>query len=305
MLSRAVCLLAVLPALCVMSRAASPETIDLWPEGVPGLHPNAGPQTEPAPGRVANINHPSLTVFRPDPAKANGTAMIICPGGGYVRLAIGHEGHQIGHWLNSLGVTAFMLEYRLGDYGAPAPLQDVLRAIRLVRSRAVDFAIDPHRVGIIGFSAGGHVAATAGTLYDDPAGRTGSPLDAVSARPDFLLLIYPVITMYDPYVHHGSRTALLGKHPTAAQLAHWSPERNVTARTPPAFLVTTDEDHTVPCENSIEFFQALRRAKVPAELHVFEHGPHGFGLGASVGPASAWPTLARNWLGLHGLLPPR
>lgn len=284
-----------------LGRAA--EVIDLWPEGVPGLRPNAGPETDLGSGRIGNINHPSLTVARPPAGRANGTAIIVCPGGGYVRLAFEGEAISVGRWLNSIGVTAFFLKYRLKEYGQPAPLQDVLRAVRLLRSRAAEFGIDPHRLGVMGFSAGGHLAACAGTLYDDPAGRTGAPLDAVSGRPDFLVLGYPVITMDAAYAHMGSRRALLGAHPTAAEVAHWSPELHVTAETPPTFIVAGEDDRSVPPQNSIRFFEALKRAGVPAELHLFQHGPHGFGLGKGLGPVSVWPELAADWMRYHRWLP--
>jgi acetyl esterase/lipase len=290
---------AALPA----ARAAEPAVIDIWPEGVPGLHANAGPERVGPDNHISNVNHPSLTVFQPPAGKANGTAVIVCPGGGYYILAFNHEGLAVGRWFQSLGVTAFILKYRLTDYGQPAPLRDVLRAIRLVRSRAAEFGVDPRRIGALGFSAGGHLVGTAGTLYDDPSGRTGAPLDAVSARPDFLFLIYPVISMTGPYAHAGSRQALLGPHPSPEVLTHWSPELQVTAQTPPAFILSTDEDTGVPAENSMAFFEALRRHGVPAELHVFEHGPHGFGLGATQGPTGKWPELAANWMRLHGWLP--
>jgi acetyl esterase/lipase len=197
-----------------------------------------------------------------------------------------------------------VLKYRLAEYGHPAPLRDVLRAVRLVRSRAAEFGLKADRIGAMGFSAGGHLASCAGTLYDAPEGRTGASLDAVSARPDFLILIYPVITMKDPHAHAGSRRNLLGADPTGAQIEHLSTELQVTKNTPPAFLLTTFEDHTVPAENSLGFVEAMHRAGVPAELHVYEKGPHGIGLRPGYGPTSAWPKLAEQWLRLHGWLTP-
>jgi acetyl esterase/lipase len=277
---------------------AAPSVIDIWPEGVPGLKPDGGPERDEGEGRVGNIQHPTLTYF--PAAEPNGTAVIVCPGGGYVRLSFAHEGTEVARWLNTLGVSAFVLKYRVKEYGHPAPLRDALRAIRLVRSRAGEFRIRPDRIGIMGFSAGGHVAATAGTLYDSPEGRTGAPLDAVSGQPDFMLLIYPVITMEDPYVHGGSRLNLIGPHPDQALKDHLSPELNVTPKTPPAFLVSTEEDRTVPFQNSVLFFEALKRAKVPAEIHIYEKGPHGFGLRKDLGPTSEWPDRCADWLRLHG-----
>jgi acetyl esterase/lipase len=179
-------------------------------------------------------------------------------------------------------------------------LRDILRAVRLVRSRAAEYGIKPDRIGVMGFSAGGHVAACAGTLFDSPDGRTGAALDAVSARPDFLLLIYPVISMKDPYTHAGSRRNLLGPAPTQELIERYSTELHVTKHTPPAFLLTTFEDGTVPAENSLGFFEAMHRAGVPAELHVFEKGPHGYGLRPGFGPVSGWPKLCEQWLRLRG-----
>jgi acetyl esterase/lipase len=301
----------LLIAACVLSShlmtpltcAAGEQVIDIWPEGVPGLKPDATPEKDEGEGRVGNIHHPTLTYFAAPAAIANGTAVIICPGGGYSRLSFGHEGIDPARWFNSLGVTAFVLKYRVKEYGHPAPLRDALRAVRWVRSRAAEFGVRTDRIGMMGFSAGGHLAASAGTLYDAPEGRTGAALDSVSGRPDFLLLIYPVITMQDPYVHAGSRLCLIGPHPTQSLMDHLSPELQVTKDTPPAFLVSTEEDKTVPFQNSVLFFEALKRAGVPAEIHVFEKGPHGFGMRKDLGATSEWPLRCADWLRLHNLLP--
>ncbi len=281
--------------------AAASKVIDLWPEGVPGLKPELPPEGI-VNNRVVRVSHPTLTCY-PAPADlAAGTAIIICPGGGYDHLSMENEGSAVAHWLNSIGVSAFVLKYRLKEYGAPAPLQDVLRAIRLVRSQAADFAVRPDRVGVIGFSAGGHVAACAATLYDDPDGKTGAKLDEVSARPDFALLLYPVITMAPPGVENGSRGALLGRTPTPDQLTHWSADQHVTRTTPPTFLVQAGDDRTVPADNnSVQFYLALRKAGVPAELHFYEAGGHGFGM-TSRTRAAEWPLRAAEWLKGHGWL---
>jgi acetyl esterase/lipase len=199
-------------------------------------------------------------------------------------------------------VTVFVLKYRLKEYGHPAPLRDLLRAVRLVRSRAADLGVRPERIGVMGSSAGGHLAASAATLYDAPEGRTGAPLDATSARPDFVALLYPVISLSEPYVHRGSLGALLGENPSPVLVEHLSLERQVTKDTPPAFLVHTAEDKSVPLENSILFFQALRRAGVPAEMHLYEKGPHGFGTQPGLGPTSEWPRRLEEWLRSHGWL---
>ena len=292
------------------SQAAEPTVIPLWPEGVPGaVRADAlaakpiGPEHEEN-GRIWNVSEPTLTVCRPAVDRPNGTAVIIAPGGGYTGLSTEREGVQYSNWLSSLGVTTFILKYRMQEFGHPAPLQDVLRAVRIVRSRAAEFKINPDRIGVMGSSAGGHLAASAGTLFDHPAGRTGAALDATSARPDFLILMYPVITLDNPAVHAGSRQALLGAHPPPGLLQLLSVEKQVTAATPPTLLIHTQEDQSVPVENSILFYQALTRAKVPAEMYLFEHGTHGMGMKAEFGTASEWPKRAEEWLRNRGLLSP-
>ncbi|MGE0454038.1 MAG: alpha/beta hydrolase [Vicinamibacteria bacterium] len=277
------------------------DVIPLWPEGVPDAKPDGG-QERLEDGRIYNVQVPTLTYFPADAAKANGTAVIVCPGGGYVRLAIAKEGGAFGQRLNAAGVAVFVLKYRLKEYGHPAPLRDVLRAVRLLRSRAADYGLRPDRIGVMGSSAGGHVAATAATLFDAPEGRTGAALDAVSARPDFAALLYPVITMAPPFVHRGSLGALLGENPTPELIARLSLENQVTRDTPPVFLVHTAEDVSVPIENSLSFFQALRRHGVPAEMHLYEKGPHGFGTQAGLGTTSEWPVRFEEWLRARGLL---
>ncbi len=290
----------LMTALVAVSYADS-AAIPLWPEGVPGAKPGLGAERW-FDGHTANVSEPTLTVFAPAVDKPNGTAVIICPGGGYVNLSVEREGVQYANWLGTLGVTSFVLKYRLAEFGHPAPLQDVLRAVRLVRSRAAEFKINPARIGVMGSSAGGHLAASAGTLFDHPAGKTGAPLDVTSARPDFLILMYPVITMDDPAVHAGSRKALLGASPTPELLKLMSLEKQVTAATPPTLLIHTQADKSVPVENSILFFQALTREHVPAEMYLFEQGAHGMGMKAGLGTASEWPRRAEEWLRNRGLL---
>lgn len=294
-------LAAAIPALPVA--AAGPLVLPLWPEGVPGAKAGLGPERVED-GRVSNVSEPTLTVFAPAVDRPNGTAVIICPGGGYVRLSTQREGEQYAAWLSTLGITSFVLKYRMAEFGHPAPLQDVLRAVRLVRSRAARFRVRADRIGVMGSSAGGHLAASAGTLFDHPLGRTGAELDKLSARPDFLVLMYPVIAMEGPAVHAGSRKALLGSAPSAESLALMSVERQVTSATPPTLLVHTQADAAVPVENSIVFYQALVRAKVPAEMYLFEHGAHGMGMRAGLGTASEWPRRAEEWLRGRGLLDP-
>lgn len=291
----------LLAACAPFACAAGPTVLPLWPEGVPGAKPGLGP-ARVEDGRTSNVSEPTLTVYAPSADRANGTAVIICPGGGYVRLSTLREGEQYAHWLSTLGVTSFVLTYRMAEFGHPAPLRDVLRAVRLVRSQAAQYRVRADRIGVMGSSAGGHLAASAGTLFEHPLGRTGAQLDTVSARPDFLMLMYPVITMDGPAVHAGSRKALLGAAPSAESIALMSVERQVTAATPPTLLIHTQADATVPVENSILFYQALTRAKVPAEMHLFERGGHGMGMRGGLGTTSDWPRRAEEWLRGRGLL---
>jgi acetyl esterase/lipase len=300
-MKRLIPLLLFMTAFADTAFAAPPVVIPLWPEGVPGARA-LGTERVAEGERISNISEPSLTVIPAAVDRPNGTAVIIAPGGGYGFVSYAREGVQFANWLSSLGVTSFILKYRLSEFGHPAPLQDVLRAVRLVRSRAAEFKINPARIGVMGSSAGGHLAASAGTLFDLPAGRTGGELDAVSARPDFLILMYPVITMDDPHAHAGSRKNLLGANPSPELLRLASLEKQVSAATPPTLLIHTQEDQTVPVENSILFYQALTRAKVPAEMYLFERGSHGMGMKAEFGTASDWPARAGEWLRNRGLL---
>jgi acetyl esterase/lipase len=283
------------------SAFAANSVIPLWPEGVPNAKPQLGPE-KITDGRISNVSEPTLTIYTPAVDRPNGTAVIICPGGGYGMLSNEREGVQYAHWLSTLGVTPFILKSRLAEFGHPAPLQDVLRALRIVRSRATEFRINPDRIGVMGSSAGGHLAASSGTLFDHPSGRTGAPLDSEKARPDFLILMYPVITMKDPAAHAGSRTNLLGQNPSAQDLELMSLETQVTAKTSPTLLIHTQEDQSVPVENSIVFYQALTRANVPAEMYLFERGSHGMGMRDDLGTASNWHKRAEEWLEARGLL---
>ena len=283
------------------AHAAGEKVIELWPEGVPDLNTNV-PHETVVNGRIFHVNHPTLTRYAPEPEKANGTAVIFCPGGGYVRLTIGSNGGPETKWLNSLGITVFVLKYRMVDYGYPAPLRDVLRAVRIVRSRAAEFGVETNRIGVFGASSGGHVAGCAATMWDYPEGRTGAPLDAVSARPDFAMLLYPVVTMEDPYVHKGSRKALLGDHPSAELIERMSVEKHVRKNSPPALIIATMADHTVPVENSLHLYEAFRQADVPAEMHVYAQGSHGNSRDLKYGPTAHWPERAEEWLRFNGWL---
>lgn len=258
-----------------------------------------------APGALGTeeLDIPRLTIWAVDSGKSTGTAVVVCPGGGYGHLAIDHEGKQIAEYLNSLGISAFVLKYRLGPrYHHPAPLQDAQRAIRTVRSRAKEFGIDPERVGIWGFSAGGHLASTAATHFDSGKADASDPVERVSSRPDFAVLAYPVISFTTEYVHKGSRRNLLGENPDPELMKSLSNETQVTKDTPPTFLFHTNEDPGVPAENSVLFYLALRKAGVPAEMHIYEKGKHGVGLAQNDPILSSWPGRLKDWFRTRGLL---
>jgi acetyl esterase/lipase len=225
--------------------------------------------------------------------------MVVCPGGGYGGLASDHEWKQVAEFYNSLGISAFVLFYRLGSQGYhhPTELNDAKRALRWVRANAGKYQIDPHRIGITGFSAGGHLASTAGTLFDDGDANASDPIDHESSRPDIMVLGYPVITMMSDYTHRGSRNNLLGPEKDSDELAaKLSSEKNVTDRTPPTFLFQTDEDTVVPSENAVNFYLALHKHHVPAEMHLYQRGPHGVGLLQGDPVLGTWRHHLADWL---------
>jgi acetyl esterase/lipase len=285
----------------VAGDSTEPRVIPLWPEGVPGALRDGG-EERLVDGRLYNVQVPTLTWYPPGGGMKTRTAVIVCPGGAYARLAMANEAAGLTDRLRRLGVSVFVLEYRLAEYGHPAPLRDVLRAIRLVRERAAELGVDHDRIGVFGASAGGHLAAAAATLHDADEGRTGAPLDIVCARPDFVALLYPVITMRGPFAHADSRRNLLGERPTESLVDRLSLETQVTPDTPPVFLVHTAEDRSVPLEHSLLFVQALRRAGVPVELHLYERGEHGFGTRDGLGPTSSWVDRLSDWMRAHGWL---
>jgi acetyl esterase/lipase len=263
----------------------------LWPKGAPG-----------AVGKE-DRDRPTLTASLPAADKANGTAVVVCPGGGYGGLAMGHEGRDIAKWLTDRGVAAFVLKYRHAPrYRHPAPLQDAQRAVRTVRARAREWGVNPGRVGIWGFSAGGHLASTAATKFDDGKADAADPVERVSCRPDFAILCYPVITLKKPYAHLGSRRNLLGDKPDDKLVESLCNEKQVTDKTPPAFLFHTREDKAVPVQNSELFAEACRKHKVPVELVLYDKGPHGVGLAPRDPVLSAWPGKLEAWLKGRGLL---
>jgi acetyl esterase/lipase len=273
--------------------ARAQPAIPLWANGAPGAL-GATPADQPL-----------MTPYLPPAGTANGTAVVIFPGGGYQHLSMEKEGSDVANWLAGAGVTTFVVRYRLGpNYHHPTMLGDGQRAIRIVRARAAEWNVDPRRLGVIGFSAGGHLASTTGTHFDAGKPADGDPIERVGSRPDFLLLIYPVITMRDSLTHGGSRRNLIGLEPAPELVRLMSNETQVTRETPPTFLVHSTDDKAVPVENSLLFYESLKRNGVPTEMHVFEYGGHGFGLAPQDPVLSTWSTLCESWMRRHGWLTP-
>lgn len=267
------------------------QVLPLWESGAPGA-------LGTAPGDI-----PTIAVYKSH--RPNGTAVLVFPGGGYGALAETHEGRQVAYWYNAMGVTAFVVKYRLGPrYHHPIELGDAQRAIRTVRARASEFGVSPDRIGIMGFSAGGHLVSTAATHFDAGLADARDAIDRASSRPDFLVLGYPVISFDPAITHAGSVRNLLGESPDPKLIDNLSNDLQVTARTPPTFLFHTANDAGVPVENSVRFFLALKKAGVPAEMHIFENGPHGVGLALWDPALSKWPDMLAGWLRARGLLTP-
>ncbi len=271
------------------NKTPAPPVILLWPAGAP-LAQGTSPEDQPR-----------ITVFLPKGHKTQ-TAVVVCPGGGYGMLAVDHEGKQIAQWLNNLGIAAFMLEYRLGPkYHHPSQLLDAQRAIRYVRSHAEEYHLDSRRIGIWGFSAGGHLAAMAGTMFDAGDAAAKDPIDRVSSRPDFLILDYALTDRLGSASDY-SYGNLLGKNPDAKQLAEVTPVLHVTHETPTTFLVHSDDDEVVLPQNSINFYLALKKAGVPAELHIYRYGGHGYGLAPLDPVLSSYALRLADWLRGIGVL---
>jgi acetyl esterase/lipase len=285
------------PLLLAMAAQPANPVVPLWE----GKAPHAVGDSE--------ADKPSLKVFKAE--KPNGCAVVVCPGGGYGFLADDHEGKQVAEWLNTLGVTAFVLKYRIVTKDRPgplhpAPLIDAQRALKLVRLKAKDYGIDPNRVGIMGFSAGGHLASTAATHFDLGLGN-GNDIDNMSSRPDFAILAYPVISFDDAVTHKGSRTNLIGANPDAKLIEHYSNEKQVTKTTPPVFIFHTSDDTAVVPENATRFYVACKKAGVPVEMHIYEKGKHGVGLGrdpkwtGGEKSVATWPDRLSDWMKSRGL----
>ena len=284
------------------------EEVPLWSNQIPGaLHTKDYIEVEVfkngALDLISKVSTPTLTIFLPK--KSNGTAMLICPGGGYHKLAITLEGYKVAKWLNSIGVTAFVLKYRLPSDKIMqdktiGPLQDAQEAIRYIRRNAKKWKVNQKKVGVIGFSAGGHLASTLSTHYNDEVYKE---MDSISARPDFSILIYPVISMDEKITHKDSKISLLGTSPSEALIEKYSNEKQIDSMTPPTFIAHAVDDKSVSVENSINYFLALKKNSVPSEIHLFQNGMHGFGLGREGTTSKHWTEQCEKWLRLNNFVP--
>jgi acetyl esterase/lipase len=281
--------------------------LKVWPKGIPGsirndTYSEKVTEINGIPSRYEKVTDPSLTVFLPSAEKATGTAVLICPGGGYGALAFDHEGIAIAKWLNDNGIAGFVLKYRLPSDlimkdKSVGPLQDAQEAIRIIRRNEAHWKINPQKIGVIGFSAGGHLASTLSTHFAEKVYEVN---DTISGRPDFSLLIYPVISFDSSFTHKGSRNNLIGVNPSADAIRHFSNELQITVKTPPAFLVHSADDKGVPARNSIVYFEGLVKNNIRAEMHIFQKGGHGYGLASNKGTESSWPELCINWIKANG-----
>lgn len=279
---------------------AQNEVIEFWNSEIPNAikADNYEENYDQKQDRLSKIIHPTLTVFVPK--NPNGSSVIICPGGGYQFLAINKEGNKVAEWFNTIGVTAFVLKYRLPSDEimqdkSVGPLQDAQESVRYIRRNAEKWQLDVNKIGILGFSAGGHLAATLSTKF---AEKTYQSKDTVSAKPNFSLLIYPVISMTDEMTHKGSKKNLVGMNPSNEMIEKFSTEKLINEQTPPAFLVHASDDNSVPFENSIAYFTGLKKFKIPAEMHIYQNGKHGFGLGKE-GTSQSWTKHCEAWLLLN------
>ena len=269
----------------------NPVEMDLWPNGAPGV---AGAQIETQTNDDYSVA--KLYIYHPDRDKNTRAAVIVCPGGGYGMLAIGYEGHVYARWLADNGITGIVLKYRLPRGQHSVPLRDAQRAVRVVRSEAVNWGVNPSKIGISGFSAGGHLASTAGTHFDGGNSAAIDPIDRFGCRPDFMILFYPVITMKEEFTHTGSRRNLMGGEYNADLVNLYSNEEQVNRQTPPAFIITSDDDEMVLPRNSVEFYSALKRHNIPAVLYVIPDGGHGWGAEPEKPQFAEWSIPLKAWL---------
>ena len=270
--------------------------LKVWPNGAPNDNGMTEPEEKYDGVRVRNVSEAEMYIYLPEKEMNTGAAVVICPGGGYRIEAMDHEGFDIAAFLEENGIAGIVLKYRLPYGHHEVPSSDARRAIRTVRAHAEEWGIDPDKIGIAGSSAGGHLASTAGTVFDFGNAGSDDPVEHQSCRPDFMLLLYPVITMDEKYTHLGSRENLIGKGHDMKLVRKYSNELNVTKETPPTFLVLADDDKAVVPQNSIGFYSALKKYDVPAEMHIFQYGGHGFGIRKEGRPSDNWPYMFVDWL---------
>lgn len=296
-------LLIILCFICISKSFSQDTIIPLWPDNIPNSRPSEEKEniTTGNIKWIRNVQEPDIACFLPTKQNRTGASVLICPGGGYGGLAYDWEGTDIARWFSGKGIAAFVLKYRLPGSESfiqsdEAPLQDAQRAIRLIRTHASHWNLDQAQIGVMGFSAGGHLASTLGTLYDTPQFFEYDYIDSVSAKPDFMILVYPVISMEEKITHKGSKSNLLGEYPTQALVKRYSNELNVDEETPPAFILHASDDEAVPVANSLRFYEALIENEIPVEMHLFPSGGHGFSLAIGKGQLSAWPDILHQWL---------
>ncbi|MBB3187078.1 alpha/beta hydrolase [Microbacter margulisiae] len=296
-------LLLIMSSLAFPAMGQTKFELPVWPNGPAESNGITAKEFIKNHHSVFNISKAVITVQLPAADKANGAAVLICPGGGYIEEAIYHEGYEFADWLNEHGIAGIVLKYRLPNGHSTIPLSDAKEAMRIIRAHATEWHIDPNKVAVAGFSAGGHLASTLGTHYDVGDSTATNPLMRYSTRPDLMLLFYPVITMKQGETHLGSRENLLGKHPTEQLVEKYSNELHVTKNTPPAVLMLSDDDHTVPQSNSIHFYEALHAHHVPASLYIFPSGGHGWGMNTTISFWKDWRALLLNWLEERHFIP--
>lgn len=275
---------------------AQNKVLKVWPDGAPNHNGMDEPEITTADGHILNISEAEMFIYLPEKKLNTGAAVVICPGGGYKNQAAQHEGHGIAKWLNTKGITGIVLKYRLPYGHCEIPSGDVRQTMRIVRLNAKEWGIEVDKIGLAGSSAGGHLAATAGTRFDMGNKESSKAIEQLSCRPDFLLLLYPVISFNEEFGHMGSRKNLIGEGNDWKLVEKYSNELHVTQQTPPTFLILADDDKSVVPRNSVEFYLQLKENNVPAEMHIFQKGEHGFGMRKKNLPVDQWPNLFFDWL---------
>lgn len=278
-------------------------TLKVWPDGAPNSNGLTQPEEELDGKRVRLVSEAKMYVYLPEKRQNTGAAVLLCPGGGYTHEAMSHEGYEIAEWLKAKGIAGIVLKYRLPNGHDSVPSSDARQALRIIRQHAAEWGIDPAKVGIAGSSAGGHLATTVGTRFDSGDKNTADPVARLSCRPDFMLLLYPVVSFREDVGHMGSRQNLIGTGNDWAKAKQYSNELFVTKETPPAFFVLADDDKTVIPQNSIDFYLAMKKYGIPAEMHIFREGGHGFGIRKKNIPADNWPNLFYDWLKAMKFIP--